>query len=62
MSSVKCPKCYSDSSCYNYIYRCSNCGREFCKCPKCGRYNTNKENNIWYCYECNHEFGAPQSE
>jgi ribosomal protein L37AE/L43A len=25
-------------------------------CPRCGSTNTDKINNIWYCYECQHEW------
>jgi len=25
-------------------------------CPKCGSNNTDKENNIWSCYDCGHEW------
>ena len=26
-------------------------------CPKCGGTNTDCENGIWYCYDCEREFG-----
>ena len=26
------------------------------KCPRCGRNNTDKENGIWHCYDCGHEW------
>jgi ribosomal protein L37AE/L43A len=26
------------------------------KCPKCGGTNTDCENNIWYCHDCQHEW------
>ena len=29
------------------------------KCPRCGGTNTDKENGIWYCYDCKKEFGRP---
>ena len=25
-------------------------------CPRCGSTNTNKENGIWYCYDCQKEW------
>jgi ribosomal protein L37AE/L43A len=25
-------------------------------CPKCGSTNTDKQNGIWRCYECDHEW------
>ena len=28
-------------------------GRE---CPRCKSTNTDKQNNIWYCYDCEKEF------
>ena len=59
---VRCPKDYSsNTTCSNYIYRCLDCGREFCRCPRCGGYNCDRQNGIWYCYDCGHEFGAPKS-
>ncbi len=27
------------------------------KCPRCGSTNTDCERNIWYCYDCEYEFG-----
>ena len=27
------------------------------KCPKCGSTNTDKRGGIWYCYDCEKEFG-----
>jgi ribosomal protein L37AE/L43A len=27
------------------------------QCPRCGSTNTDEENGIWYCYECEKEFG-----
>jgi len=26
------------------------------KCPKCGRTDTDKQGDIWYCYNCGHEW------
>jgi ribosomal protein L37AE/L43A len=26
------------------------------KCPRCGGTNTNRENGIWYCYDCQKEW------
>ena len=26
------------------------------KCPKCGSTNTDKQNNIWRCYDCDKEW------
>jgi len=26
------------------------------KCPKCGSTNTDKENGIWHCYDCEKEW------
>jgi len=59
MNGIKCPKCYGDSNCWNNIYKCRDCGREFGKCSNCGSYNTDRENNIWYCYQCQKGFGGP---
>ena len=25
-------------------------------CPRCGSTNTDKQNSIWYCYDCQKEF------
>ena len=25
-------------------------------CPRCGSTNTDKQGNIWYCYDCEKEF------
>jgi ribosomal protein L37AE/L43A len=27
-------------------------------CPKCGSTDTDKENGIWYCHRCDHEWGG----
>jgi len=27
-------------------------------CPKCGSTNTDKQNDIWVCWDCHHEFGG----
>ena len=26
-------------------------------CPRCGNTNTDKQGGIWYCYDCEKEFG-----
>jgi len=26
-------------------------------CPRCGGTNTDCENSIWYCYDCQKDFG-----
>ena len=26
------------------------------QCPRCGSTNTDKQNGIWFCYDCEKEF------
>jgi len=31
-------------------------GKDYTKCPKCGSDEIDKQNNIWHCYRCGHEW------